>query len=252
MDRKRLLTVGEAAASAGVSVRTLRHYDEIGLLRPARVSGAGYRLYGEGEMRRLERILFFKELEFRLEEIRAIMAHPEYDERTAIARQLALMKKRRERIELLIARLEDALDGEGPPEFEVLDMEEIEAMKRGYTQEIRERWGNSKAYAQSEKRHGGYGKADYAAMQAEMNALFAQFAAVRVMDPAHEQVQALVISWKAHITKWHYDCTDEILEGLGQMYASDERFKKNIDKAGEGTANCMSAAIAAYCAGKHA
>jgi len=83
-------------------------------------------------------------------------------------------------------------------------------------------------------------------MQAEMNALMAQFAAVRGQDPAGESAQALVESWQACITKWCYECTDEILDGLGKMYVCDERFAANIDKHGEGTARCMSEAIAAY------
>lgn len=252
MKSERLLTVGEAAARTGVSVRTLHYYDEIGLLRPSKVSDAGYRLYGENEMRRLERILFFRELQFPLEEIRSIMTHPDYDEREAMARQLALMKKKRERLDLLITRLDAAVHGESEPKFEVFEMKEIEAMKREYAQEARERWGSTPAYAQSGQKHAQYGKADYAAMQEEMNALFAQFAAARGLDPAQREVQALAAAWQAHITKWHYDCTDEVLCGLGKMYAADERFKKNIDRFGEGTAACMSAAIAAYVKGKQA
>ena len=246
MGTERLLTVGEAAQRAGVSIRTLHHYDEIGLLRPKSVSEAGYRLYGEEEMKRLERILFFRELEFPLEEIRTIMAHPAYDEREAIKRQLALMKKKRERMDLLIMRLESAANGEGTPEFEVFDMKDIEKLKKQSADEVKTRWGQTDAYAQSEKKHAAYGKADYDAMQAEMDALMAQFAAVRGQDPAGENAQALVESWKACITRWHYECTDEILEGLGKMYVSDERFTANIDRHGEGTAGMMSEAIAAY------
>ena len=250
MDTERLLTVGEAARRAGVSVRTMHHYDEIGLLRPKSVSEAGYRLHGEEEMKRLERILFFRELEFPLEEIRAIMAHPAYSEREAMARQLALMEKKRERLDRLIERLRAAANGEGNPQFEVFDMRDIENMKREYAQEVKERWGDTQAYAQSEKKHAAYGKADYEAMQAEMDALMARFAAARGQDPAGENAQALVRAWQACITKWHYDCTDEILDGLGKMYVCDERFKRNIDKHGEGTAQMMSKAIEAYIAAK--
>ena len=244
--KEKLLTVGETAARAGVSIRTLRHYDAIGLLKPETVTPAGYRLYGEKEMRKLERILFFRELDFPLQEIQAILLNPGYDEQAAIARQLALMKKKRERLDLLILRLEGAADGENDPEFEVFDMKEIERMKNEYAQEVRQRWGKTKAYAQSEEKHAAYGKAEYASMQEEMDALMAQFAAVRGVNPADARVQALVESWKACITKWHYDCTDEILDGLGKMYVCDERFMANIDKHGEGTAKCMSDAIAAY------
>ncbi len=244
--KEKLLTVGEAAARAGVSIRTLRHYDAIGLLKPEDVTPAGYRLYGEKEMKRLERIFFFRELDFRLDEIQAILSDPAYDEREAIARQLALMKKKRERLDLLILRLEEAANGDENPEFEVFDMGKIEKMKNEYAQEVRQRWGNTKAFAQSEEKHAAYGKAEYAGMQEEMDALMAEFAAVRGVNPADARVQALVERWKACITKWHYDCTDEILDGLGRMYVCDERFMANIDRHGEGTAKCMSDAIAAY------
>jgi len=243
---KRRFTVGQASQKAGVSIRTLRHYDAIGLLTPAAITQAGYRLYGEEEMKRLERILFFRELDFPLGEIQAILSDPAYDEREAIARQLALMKKKRERLDLLILRLEDAANGENEPEFEVFDMKEIEKMKNAYAQEVRQRWGNTKAYAQSEEKHAAYGRTEYAGMQEEMDALMAEFAAVRGVNPADAGVQALVERWKACITKWHYDCTDEILDGLGKMYVCDERFMANIDRHGEGTAKCMSDAIAAY------
>ncbi|MBR5287371.1 MAG: MerR family transcriptional regulator [Clostridia bacterium] len=244
--KDRLLTVGEAAARAGVSIRTLRHYDAIGLLRPQNVTSAGYRLYGEEEMRKLERILFFRELDFPLDEVKAILSNPAYNEREAIERQLALMKKKRERLDWLILRLEGAVNGECDPEFEVFGMKEIEKMKNEYAQEVRQRWGKTKAYAQSEEKHAAYGEAQYGGMLEEMDALMAEFAAVRGVAAADARVQALVERWKACITKWHYDCTDEILDGLGKMYVCDERFTANIDRHGEGTAKCMSDAIAAY------
>jgi len=181
-----------------------------------------------------------------------MMAHPDYDEAAAMERQLALIKKKRDRLDLLILRLEGAISGESNPEFEVFEMKEIETMKREYAQEAKRRWGNTHAYVKSEEKHAGYGKADYARMQEEMDALFAQFAGARGLAPDDARVQDLVEGWKAHITQWHYDCTDEILEGLGQMYTADERFQKNIDKHGEGTAKCMSEAIAAYLLAKRA
>ena len=245
MDEK-LLTIGEAARTAGVSVRTLHHYDQIGLLSPNKMSEGGYRLYGPKELARLEQILFFRELEFSLEDIRSILTDPAYDEREAILKQIALMEKKRERLDALILRLRRAAKGDKAPQFAAFEREEIDRMKNEYAKEVRERWGNTAAYAQSEKKQAGYSQSDYASMEAEMNALMAKFAAMRGADPADAQVQALVEAWKACISKWCYDCTDEILEGLGKMYVCDERFAANIDKHGEGTAQCMSEAIAAY------
>ena len=243
---EKLLTIGEAAKTAGVSVRTLHHYDQIGLLSPNKMSEGGYRLYGPKELARLEQILFFRELEFSLEDIRNILTDPAYDEREAMLRQLALMEKKRERLDALILRLRRAAKGDKAPQFAAFDREEIDRMKNEYAKEVRERWGNTSAYAQSEKKQAGYSQGDYASMEAEMNALMAEFAAVRGKNPADKAVQALVEQWKACISKWCYDCTDEILDGLGKMYVCDERFMANIDKHGAGTAQCMSEAIAAY------
>lgn len=244
--------IGEAAARAGVSVRTLRHYDAIGLLAPSRVTPAGYRLYDAAAMGRLTQILFFKELGFPLSQIRAIMSHPDYDAREAMRRQRTLLAAQRAHIDDMLARLDEALRGQGAPEREAFDMKEIEQMKKQYAQEAKARWGHTDAYAQSEARTKAYGPGDWAEIQAGMDARMAAFADVRTLDARDARVQARVSDWQQYITDHFYACTDEILEGLGQMYLADERFRENIDRHGEGTAACMAAAIAAYCAARRA
>lgn len=239
--------IGEAAQRAGVSVRALRHYDQLGLLAPSRVTQAGYRYYDEAALLRLEQILYFKELGFSLEEIHAIMSDGGYDAKEAMYRQRALLILQRERIDAMIARLDEAVRGEGKAKPEVFRMKDIEKMKAQYAQEVKERWGGTQAYAQSEKKTAAYGKADWQNVQAGMTALMEQFAAVRDLLAEDAAVQALVHDWKAYITANFYECTDEILKGLGQMYTADERFMANIDRCGEDTAACMSRAIAAYC-----
>lgn len=249
-ENRREWLIGEAAQRAGVSVRAMRHYDQLGLLAPSRVTQAGYRYYDEAAMRRLEQILYFKELGFPLEEIREIMSDSQYDETEAMRRQRALLVLQRERIDAIIARLDEAMLGEGKAKPEVFSMKEIETMKSQYAQEVKARWGNTQAYAQSEKKTAGYGKADWQNVQDSMTALMERFAGVRDLPAEDAAVQALVGEWKAYITANFYDCTDEILKGLGQMYTADERFMANIDRCGEGTAACMSRAIAAYCRAK--
>ena len=243
-------SIGEAAARAGVSVRTLHHYDAIGLLAPSEVTRAGYRLYDEAAMAKLEQILFFRELGFPLEQIRDIMAHPAYDAREAMRRQRTLLEMQRARLDAMIARLDEALLGRGTPKPEVFDMKEIERMKAQYADEVKARWGETDAYAQSEARTGAYGAGDWAAIQAGMDERMAAFAAVRDLAPEDTRVQAMVADWQQYITEHFYSCTDEILEGLGQMYEADGRFRQNIDRHGEGTAQCMARAIAAYCAAR--
>ena len=243
-------TIGEAAARAGVSVRTLRHYDAIGLLAPSEVTQAGYRLYDEAAMAKLEQILFFRELGFPLEQIRGIMAHPAYDAREAMRRQRTRLEMQRARLDAMIARLDEALLGRGTPKPEVFDMKEIERMRAQYADEVKARWGETSAYAESQARTGAYGAGDWSAIQAGMDERMAAFAAVRELAPEDARVQALVADWQRYITDHFYSCTDEILEGLGQMYVADERFRQNIDRHGEGTAACMARAIAAYCAAR--
>lgn len=242
------ISIGEMARRAGVSVRTLRHYDAIGLLEPSSVTQAGYRLYDQAALARLEQILYFRELGFALEEIKVMMQSPDYDAREAMQRQKTLLEMQRLRIDAMIERLDEAIMGRGSPRPEVFDMSEIEKTKRQYADEAKTRWGNTAAYQESEKRTAQYSKADWQSIQSGMEQLFAQFAAVRDLDPADERVQSLVKNWQQYITDHMYTCTDEILAGLGQMYAADERFKANIDRCGEGTAACMSRAIAHYTA----
>lgn len=237
---KEKLSIGEAAKRAGVSVRTLRHYDAIGLLRPCEVTQAGYRLYGEREMRRLAQILFYRELEFPLEDIARMIDTG--DEAQALRRHLSLLRAKRRRLDAQIARLETMTDAETGEEQ---GMKEYEEMKQEYAAEVRDRWGGTAAYAQSEEKRARRAKADQAKVMEEMNALMAQFAAVRDLPPDDARVQELVVRWRGHISAHYYDCTDEILAGLAQMYVCDERFKKNIDCHGEGTAQCMARAIAA-------
>ena len=127
-------------------------------------------------------------------------------------------------------------------------MTEIEQARAQYAEEAKARWGATSAWQESEQRAAK--KQDWRDAQAGMEALMQAFAQVRDLPPEDERVQALVARWQAHITAHFYTCTDEILAGLGQMYTQDERFRQNIDRAGEGTAACMARAIAVHCASR--
>ena len=239
------LKIQEAAKLAGVSIRTLRYYDEIGLLPPGRVTQAGYRLYDDAAMARLQEILFFRELGFALEDIRTIMSDPDYDRNEALRRQRAMLLEKRAQIDSLIDLVDRTMRGERDLSFTQFDTKEMDKMKSEYAKEARERWGHTAAYAESEKKTKGYDGQKWSSVQEGMEALMAEFAAIRGENPAGEAAQALVMRWQAYITENFYACTDEILKGLGQMYVCDERFKANIDKHGEGTAQFMADAIAA-------
>ncbi len=239
-------TVHQVAGLAGISVRTLRYYDEIGLLRPDGASEAGYRLYGSTAMERLQQVLFFRELGFPLDEIAAILDAPTYNKKEALRNHKSLLEMKRARLDALIGLVEEALEGENTMSVKEFDMTAIESAREEYAKEAKERWGGTDAYRQSAARVKAYKKEDWAGISAASEALFRGFAAQREGDPASPEAQALVKSWKDFISEKFYDCTDEILAGLGEMYAADERFTKNIDAYGTGTAHFMRDAIRAY------
>lgn len=235
-------TVKEVSEITGVSVRTLHHYDAIGLLKPSRVTGAGYRLYDDTALCRLQNILLFRELKFPLKEIREILDNPDFDQSKAVAQQIRLLELEYKRIgELIAFAREIQSKGVTDMNFEVFDRQEIEAYKK----EARERWGTTKAYQEFEKKdiaENGNGFAD------ELMGMFSEFGGLKHLEPESDEVQRKVRALQQLITDHCYECTDEILKELGQMYVGDERFRKNIDRAGgEGTAAFVSQAVSCFC-----
>ena len=240
-------TVKAVAELAGISVRTLHHYDEIGLLKPAQVSASGYRLYTEGDLERLQQVLFFKELGFGLHEIKEIIDRPGFDRKRALLEHKQLLLERQERIGRLLQSVDRTL----------------EAMERGirmaekdmfngfdqskYEEEARQRWGHSEEYRQSAERTKKYTKADWAQIQQESGAIYQGLVSVMDRDPADPQVQEWIRQWHEQINKWFYQCSTEVFRGLGDMYVADERFTQNIDKYATGLAAFMKAAMHVYC-----
>lgn len=239
-------SVKDMAELFGVSVRTLHYYDEIGLLKPAAVTDAGYRFYGAAEEERLSLILFYRELEFSLSQIESILSDPRHDGKQALSQQRDLLLKKRERIDALLTIVTKSMEGETVA-MEQFDFQSLEKTRKQYAAEAQERYGKTPAYQESEKRTAGYGKVQWMAIQAEADDIFRGFAKRRDEAPASEPVQALVKSWQDHITKHYYACTNEILSGLGEMYVADARFTENIDRFGDGTAQMMRDAIRVYC-----
>lgn len=242
-----MMTVKEAARLSGVSVRTLHHYDEIRLLRPAARSEAGYRLYGEGELRRLQQILFFRELGFTLTEIRAILDDPAFDEKAALLRQRQLLRLEKKRLEGLIALTERALKGERTMDFTAFDEDEIRRARDAYAAEAREKYGRTEAYRISEEKARGYGKADWARIEAGMKEIFGRAAAAMVGGPDSPAAQGAVRDWQDFVTENFYLCTKEILAGLGELYTADPRFRANLEGHGAGFAEFFAKAIEIYC-----
>ena len=241
------MRISEVAKLTGKTVRTLHYYDEIGLLKPSEITEAGYRLYSREDLEILQQILFFRELDFPLSQIKEIMNNPNYDKEEALKKQKELLIQQRQRIEGLIKLIEKRIEGDNNMSFKEFDMNEIEENKKKYAKEVKERWGTSKAYEESEKKTSSYNKEKWGDINQETSEIFKGFAELRNSDPGSEEVQELVRRWQKYITDNFYTCTNEILSGLGLMYVEDERFKENLDKNGEGTAKLMAEAIKIYC-----
>lgn len=238
-------TVKEVSKLTGVSVRTLHHYDAIGLLKPTKVTEAGYRLYDDTALSRLQSILLFRELQFPLKEIKEILDSPGFDPAEAVAQQIELLELQYKHIGELISFARELQNrGVKMMNFDVFNKEEIEK----YKAEAKEKWGSTKAYQEYEKKSAASNEHDYGKLANELMTMFSEIGALKQLNPHDEAVQEKVTALQNFITEHYYECTDEILSGLGEMYVCDERFKKNIDKAGgEGTAEFVRQAIGVHC-----
>lgn len=238
-------TVHEVSRLTGVSVRTLHHYDAIGLLKPARTTDAGYRLYDDAALKRLQNILIFRELQFPLKEIKAILDSPEFDPKEALEQQIGLLELRRKHIDELIAyarRIQK--EGEETMNFSTFNKEEINR----YKEEVRERWGSTQIYKEYEKKTKDKTDKELGTMADKLLSLFAEIGSLRMLPPDAKEVQAKIMELQKFITDHYYTCTNEILQNLSRMYVSYERMEQNIDKAGgEGTARFVKQAVAVYC-----
>ena len=236
-----MMTIHEVSKLAGVSVRTLHHYDAIGLLPPTALTEAGYRLYDDTTLARLQSILLFRELEFPLKDIKRILDDPNFDQAAALEDQIKLLELRRKQLGKLIALARETLKtGVIPMKFDAFDKTE----QARFAAEVKEKWGGTAAYQEYQQREKDGSAGDFA----ELMAQFTELGKLKNLAPAAPETQAAIRKLQQFITDHFYTCTPEILAGLGEMYVADERFRENIDKAdGEGTAAFVSKAIAVYC-----
>lgn len=232
-------TIHQVSQLAGISVRTLRHYDAIGLLPPTKLTEAGYRLYDDTALARLQSILLFRELEFPLKDIKRILDDPEFDPSAALADQIKLLELRRKQLGRLVALARETLQtGVIPMKFDAFDQTEQQRLAA----EVKEKWGGTAAYRQFEQRQ------QAPTDPARFMDRFARLGRLKNMDPAAPEVQSAIHDLQQFITQHFYTCTPEILAGLGEMYVADDRFRRNIDKAGgKGTAQFARQAIRVFC-----
>jgi DNA-binding transcriptional MerR regulator len=243
-------TVGEVARLAHVTVRTLHHYDGIGLLTPSARSTAGYRLYSDADLRRLRRVLFYRELEFGLDQIADILADASAGTDDHLRRQHRLLRERRARDQALMNAIEKEMEARAmgisltPEEqFEVFGTDKLGE----HTEEARQRWGETGAWQQSQRRAAAYTKDDWITIKAEADAGVSGFAgALRAGEPATGPVAMdLAEAHRQHISRWFYDCGYDMHRGLAEMYISDARFTANYDKVAPGLAQYVHDAILA-------
>jgi DNA-binding transcriptional MerR regulator len=245
---QRAYTVGELADLARVSIRTLHHYDAIGLLAPSRRTGAGYRLYGHEELEQLQQILLYRELDFSLDAIARIMLDPTFDRRAALVAQREQLAARAGRMQAILAAIDAALDAlaRGEPMNDV-DMFEVfgDFDPKQHEAEAMERWGDTDAYRETARRTARYTKDDWKQIKVEGDAV-ARGLADRLAagaDPGDADVQSLVDRHREQIDKWFYPCSVEIQVNLGDMYVADPRFSATYDRYGPGLARFLRDAI---------
>jgi DNA-binding transcriptional MerR regulator len=240
-------TVGELAKLTGITVRTLHHYDEIGLVQPSDRSRAGYRLYGDGDVLRLQQVLLYRELGLPLDEIAAVIDGQPRGE--ALRKHREVLVQKRARLDAMLAALDIALRHEEGTTMKADDVKQMfDFDPAQYADEAEQRWGNTDTYKESARRTKAYGKPEWDAIRSESAAIYARFAELmrEGAAPDDARVRGVVEAHRAHIERWFYPCSLEMHRGLGEMYAADPRFAANFDAIAPGLAQFMRDAIYSF------
>ncbi|MGY1719944.1 MULTISPECIES: MerR family transcriptional regulator [unclassified Blastococcus] len=247
------MNVGEVAALAGVTVRTLHHYDRIGLLSPSGRTSAGYRQYAPADLERLHQVLLYRELGFPLEEVATLLDDPSADPVEHLRRQHRLLRDRLERTSAMVAAVEKEMEARAmgisltPEErFEVFG----DWLPEEYAAEAEEKWGDTEAWAQSQQRTRAMTKDDWLRVKAESDDVERRFAeALTAGVPADsERAMDLAEEHRQQISRNFYDCPPEMHAGIGRMYVEDERFTAYYERIAPGLAQYVSAAVQANAA----
>lgn len=238
------MTIGELARSSGVSVRTLRHYDSIGLLRPSGTSEAGYRQYDDEAHERLSFILLFRELGFPLAAIRRMLESPDFDLVAVLDEQIAKLEEKRQHIDNLILLARGAkIKGVAHLRFSAADFSMLdEAVAR-----VADTWQDTPAMRELQAKEAHRTEEERKAAEQGFTDLFVSFGQ-HPDDPASPEAHAMVQRLRDYITEHAYDCKLPILRGLADLYDGGGEITQTIDAlAGPGTANWLAQAVRAYC-----
>ncbi|MDX8288926.1 MerR family transcriptional regulator [Metabacillus indicus] len=236
------MKVKEVADLTGISVRTLHHYDEIGLLVPDEVTESGYRIYSSENLETLQQILFFKELGFPLKKINEIISSPTFDRKEALELHRRMLLEKRKRLDQMIETVEKTIQ-HTKGEIEMSQKEKFEGFDfshNPYEEEARKLYGD-KAVDEANKKAAGMTQD----MQERFNDLYRRLADVRHTASDSKEAQEAIGEWYILLNEFGSYSLDAF-KGLGQLYIDDERFTKNIDKFGEGLAVFMRDAMAVY------
>lgn len=241
-------TIKEIADLAGVTTRTLRYYDEIGLLSPAEVGDNGYRYYDQESLLTLQQILLFRELDVPIKEIQYYMSRPDFHLLHALEQHHAALQHRAERLEQLlatVARTIKTIKGEASMTakeyFEGFDETRYEA-------EVQERWGDTPQYAESQKKWASYSEEQKEAIKAEGGRLTVRMVGQGAnVSPEDPDVQAAVGEYYAYLNQYFYTCDVEFLRNLSDMWVADPRFAANYERVREGGAEFVRQAVHIYC-----
>jgi DNA-binding transcriptional MerR regulator len=246
-------TVQKLAKIAGISTRTLRYYDEIDILKPARINSSGYRIYGQAEVDRLQQIMFYRELGVSLDAIKDIVSAPSFDGATALREHRKKLLKKRIQLDQLIANVnktialtEGRMNMSDKEKFEGFKKKMIDENEKKYGKEIREKYGkdaveksNAKVMNMTQEQHDAI-----TALAEELYSTLA--AAFKTGDPAGELAQKAADLHKQWLTFYWNEYSKEAHAGLAQMYVDDERFTAHYDKEQPGTAVFLRDAIHIY------
>ena len=250
--REELLTVGQVAEGLGVTVRTLHHYDEIGLVVPSERSRAGYRLYTEADLRRLQHVVVYRRLGFALEEIGTLLDDGA-DVVEHLRRQRETVTHRVAELTELVTAIDRALEAE-MNDYRISREEQRELFgehfDESYAQEAEERWGGSDAWAQSQRRAKSYTREQWQQIKDEGDAVNARYVELMQAGTPAGSVEAMDTAEEARqqICRWFYDCSRELHAGIAQMYVTDPRFTQTYEDVAPGLARYVHDAVVANAA----
>lgn len=240
-------SVGQVAGLAGVTVRALHHYGQIGLLVPQDRSGAGYRRYADEDLQRLQHILFYRELGFSLEDIATILDRPGADTGGHLRQQRDLLHKRISRLQAMIAAVDKELEAHTMG-IQLTPEEKFEIFGPNYSEdyeaEAQQRWGDTAAWEQSQARTAQFSKQDWVQVKESGDQLNQRLAQEMAKGSAPSSSAAMDLAEEHHRSiEVFYDCPYPMHRGLGDMYVSDERFTSQYEQVAPGLAQWLRDAI---------